>query len=230
MMFALFLAASLATSAGPPVLDWIEAIETHDPEYLAEYDAFVFKDFVPGEYDPAWTQQGYSEQQLIESFGINGRAVSIREDGHSITVLDPKGLNFEGHHRYEVTPAPAGSSRHYYGFVGEEIILHSSTSYSEHGNVSCKVDEGISLLSRKPWHDWTSVQRREVAIITRSFLRDERSYCNYFDRDEEGYWGVWFDDKGRKYPFNGDEKQDGRKKVFVSPAEALARFHPHQVE
>lgn len=209
-----------------PVDEQMAAYEAAYPglaDDLAEVDADIDR---LGPAEAGWSASGDSVASAIAArHGDPGQHVLGEwvEGGHGVASPGDRPLGApSGFRRYSVRNHDGPVDFHYYHRLVPGIVIHTFGSVSRVGNAACSRRQGIELISRDRWQDWSPQDALIAFGVARATRDDSRTYCMiYSPTDDGGFRQLAYTPEGRPFLLANEDAQ-----VFTvtTRAEAIRRM------
>ena len=229
MIFAAMILSFLQAAAPAEVLPVDERMAAYEaafpglPETAAEIDADLGR---LGPAEAGWSTSGASVPSAIAARHGDPEQHVLGEwvrGGHGVSSPGDRPLRVPStFRRYSVRDYNGPVDFHYYHRPAPGIVIHTFGAARNIGNAACWRSQGIEVISRDRWQDW-SERTAVVAVGLARWTRDDsRTYCTiYGPTGDGGFRQLAYTPEGRPFLFVNEDAQ-----VFTvtTRAEAEARI------
>ena len=137
-----------------------------------------------GPMESGWATSGISAASAITARRGNAAQHVLGEwekGGHGVVTSGDRPLRVpQGLHRYTVREYDGSVDYHTYHRLSPDIVIHTFGSVIKIGNAECQQTQGIELISREAWRNWSPRGALIAFSIARATRDDSRTYCIIF--------------------------------------------------
>lgn len=179
-----------------------------------------------GPTEPDWETSGISAESAIAA-GRGSAAEHVLGEwevgGHGVVVPGDRALAIpEELRRYSVREYSGQVDYHTYHRAAPGIVLHTVGTVRRIGNAECQTTEGVEIISRESWQDWSSETAFAVFAAARMTRDDSRTYCIIYHPVESNRFSqLAYTPDGEPYIA---VNEDGQTFIVTSRAEATSQI------
>lgn len=179
-----------------------------------------------GPMESGWATSGISGAAAIDARRGNVAEHVLGEwerGGHGVVTSGDRPLRVpQDLHRYTVREYDGSIDYHAYHRLSPGVVIHTFGSVIRIGNAGCQQYQGIELISREAWRNWSPRTALSAFGTARATRDDARTYCTIFRPVDNGrFLQLAYTPEGRPYIALNE---DGQAFVVTSHAEAAARI------